>query len=212
MPVSVKIGGVWKTATAVYTKIGGVWKTASDMPLKIAGVWKTGILGPQPGYYAIIHSVLASDTSITFSSIPQGYTDLKIVASLRNAAYPGSMQGGGTLRFNGDSGANYSYFKRFGAGSNVNSDQSNSQTQISTTNSYTAASNYNSPQIYEIFSYSNTTKQKTITSSQGALGDTVTSYTSIYNWSSTSAINSITFADPTGLWGTITVYGIKAAL
>jgi len=44
MPVSVKIGGVWKTASAVYTKINGAWKNASDMPVKVGGVWKTGIL------------------------------------------------------------------------------------------------------------------------------------------------------------------------
>lgn len=44
MPVHVKVGGVWRTASAVYNKVGGAWKTASDMPVKVGGVWKTGIL------------------------------------------------------------------------------------------------------------------------------------------------------------------------
>lgn len=53
MPVSVKVGGAWKTATAVYNKVGGVWKTASDMPVKIAGAWKTGILSA-PNFFATL--------------------------------------------------------------------------------------------------------------------------------------------------------------
>lgn len=44
MPVSVKVGGAWKTANNVYTKVAGVWKTASDMPVKVSGAWKTNIL------------------------------------------------------------------------------------------------------------------------------------------------------------------------
>lgn len=53
MPVSVKVGGAWKTATAVYNKVGGVWKTATDMPVKIAGAWKTGILSA-PNFFATL--------------------------------------------------------------------------------------------------------------------------------------------------------------
>ena len=57
-------------------------------------------------------TVGSATTSITFSSIPQLYTDLCIVVSGRSdfAAY----YGGGTIRFNGDTGSNYSFRRLYG--------------------------------------------------------------------------------------------------
>jgi hypothetical protein len=57
-------------------------------------------------------TVSSAVTSVTFSSIPQTYTDLSLVISGRSnfAAY----YGGGTLRFNGDTGGNYSYKRIYG--------------------------------------------------------------------------------------------------
>ena len=53
-------------------------------------------------------------TSVTFSSIPQGYTDLVVVCSVRGTrAYAfDSAQ----IRFNGDTGNNYSYRDLLGEG------------------------------------------------------------------------------------------------
>lgn len=61
--------------------------------------------------YKIINSVTVGSptTTITFDSIPQTYTDLVILISGRSDH--GAHYGGGTLKFNGDSGNNY-YFKR----------------------------------------------------------------------------------------------------
>jgi hypothetical protein len=37
----VNIGGVWKTANAVYVKVGGAWKQVATISVKINGEWKT---------------------------------------------------------------------------------------------------------------------------------------------------------------------------
>lgn len=39
--MSVNIGGVWKTVSAVYVNIGGVWKTADAVYTNIGGTWKS---------------------------------------------------------------------------------------------------------------------------------------------------------------------------
>lgn len=38
--VYVKVGGVWKKASAAYIKTGGVWKKAADVNIKTGGTWK----------------------------------------------------------------------------------------------------------------------------------------------------------------------------
>jgi len=67
----------------------------------------------------IAKTVLGSSAaSVTFSSIPgTGYTDLVIIASLRNTAGNGL----GSLRFNSDTGSNYSYRGLRGNGSTATS-------------------------------------------------------------------------------------------
>jgi len=61
--------------------------------------------------YTFLNSVTVGSTvtSVSFNSIPQTYTDLQILISGRSDHT--AHYGGGTLRFNGDSGSNY-YFKR----------------------------------------------------------------------------------------------------
>ena len=74
-------------------------------------------------YQAIASQVLASTAaSVTFSSIPGTYTDLKLVFSMRSNAsnffdYP-------YLAFNGDSSTNYSSLYLRGDGSTVSSSAS----------------------------------------------------------------------------------------
>jgi len=103
MPVSVKVGGVWKTATSVYNKVGGVWKTASDMPVKVGGAWKTGILTSAAFESIATVTLTSTQSSITFSSIPSTYTHLQL-------RYSGLSNNMGTqfMEINGDtSTANY---------------------------------------------------------------------------------------------------------
>jgi hypothetical protein len=109
MPVSVKVGGAWKAAAAVYNKVGGVWKTAADMPVKIGGVWKTGILAS--GAYESIATATGTGSSgtITFSSIPSTYTHLQIRDYRKNDSLFRSGFNDLLVRFNSDSSASYTY-------------------------------------------------------------------------------------------------------
>ena len=68
-------------------------------------------------------TVASPQATIDFSSIPQGYTDLVLVLSSRDSI-SGASPGQGAIRFNGDSGNNYS--RRFlrGNGSTVDSSSS----------------------------------------------------------------------------------------
>jgi hypothetical protein len=63
----------------------------------------------------------AGAASITFSSIPQTYTDLKLVLSLRSNS-TGSTWGDATIQFNGNTTATASKRSLFGTGSSVASD------------------------------------------------------------------------------------------
>lgn len=47
MPVSIRVGGVWKESTP-WEKIGGVWEQMVDAPIKTGGAWKTGLLQSGP--------------------------------------------------------------------------------------------------------------------------------------------------------------------
>jgi len=66
---------------------------------------------------------------ITFSSIPQTYTDLKIVLSGRSTQ--GNVYGGGALQFNADTASNYRFRRLRGDGSITASDNSTSSAFIS---------------------------------------------------------------------------------
>lgn len=49
MPVSVKVGGAWKTSTATWVKINGVWRKAAKVYVKAGGNWEEGWpLAPNP--------------------------------------------------------------------------------------------------------------------------------------------------------------------
>lgn len=213
MPVSVKVGGVWKTATAVYNKVGGVWKTASDMPVKVAGVWKTGIL--ESGAYESIATISGdgASTSITFSSIPSTYKALQ----LRIFANTTAGTGNGSLRFNGDSTTgNYAHHQLETTG-NLYANGASNDNNISAAIYCNAGPNlYYGVSIIDIIDYSSTSKLKTVSifggqSTQGTDGLRVLSNSGL--WKSTAAINSLTIFFPAGRNITtnsrFALYGIK---
>ena len=157
-------------------------------------------------YTPIATTTLGSAASITFSSIPQTYTDLIIIATVTPAA-------AGTSNFfiqvNGDSGSNYSWTRMYGngvsAGSSRNSNyglcmvgdlNTNLQIQINLQN------------------YSNTTTYKTFLSRYGyANFDTGTT---VGLWRSTAAITSVSMGQDNvpytfGAGSTATLYGSASA-
>jgi hypothetical protein len=145
--------------------------------------------------------------SYTFSSIPSTYTDLVLIAV-------GTLSDGGNLglRFNSDSGANYSNTVVYGSGTAALSARSTSTTGLVFA-SMASSTNYLSNAIINIMNYSNTTTYKTALE-RGNNNSTLVR-ADVGLWRSTAAINSIYVYDYTGgnldTGLTLTLYGIQAA-
>ena len=105
--------------------------------------------------------------SVTFSSIPQGYTDLVLVASYKSANPSGTESWGG-CRLNNDSSSSYSTTNLRGNGTSATSSRNTNRTEIEslvlTASSGTAGTN-----IFHFMNYSNSTTYKTILQRGGAV-------------------------------------------
>jgi hypothetical protein len=146
--------------------------------------------------------------SVTFSSIPQTYTDLVIVSS--SMVSTGNGQGI-NLRFNSDTGSNYSHTVLYGTGISAVSGRTSSATYISYTNVSDVTNNWDAG-ICHIMNYANSTTNKTTISRGGVANQLTVLYTGL--WRSTAAITNIVVLSTSGniiAGSTFTLYGIKAA-
>jgi hypothetical protein len=148
-------------------------------------------------------TVGTATSTITFSSIPSIYTDLFLVRS-GGVSAPDEIG----LRFNGDSGSNYSYTSMSGYGSTA-SGRGTNQNMGRGGAAWTSANNT----IWNILNYSSTTTFKTTLQRYNDPGDTVGA--AITLWRSTAAINSVQVMTLTGsnftVGTTFSLYGIAAA-
>lgn len=160
------------------------------------------------------HTVSSAVSSVTFSAITQIYTDLVFIINMQSS-YTGDAGNGARLRFNGDTGTNYSYIAARGNGSSTSSFRSSNDTYVQigllpSSGGGTPAGTFGNG-IAHILNYSNSTTYKTV------LGRTNSTYMSVEattnTWRNTAAITSIVyFGDGNILSGsTFTLYGIKAA-
>jgi hypothetical protein len=164
------------------------------------------------GYEPISTTTLGSNaSSVTFSSIPQTYTDLICVAWTK--PYSGS-EGALRLRYNSDTGTNYSYTYLSGDGSSATSGRGSNISVVA----ITTGNSLNNPRqpiyITHIMNYSNTTTYKTALTrtSDGTSQGYVDAWVDL--WRSTSAITTLTYSTSyfdIGAGSTFTLYGIKAA-
>lgn len=148
-----------------------------------------------------------STATITFNSIPSTYTDLVIVANLTNSNGSDSL----SLRFNGDTGSNYSYTVLGNNGNTPESYRSSNNTYMQVGMELDTAPCVN---IIHIMNYANTTTNKTVIA-RGNQADVRTRAIAGL-WRSTSAITSITLRNPSGAGAystssTFSLYGIAAA-
>lgn len=158
-------------------------------------------------YDAIQSYTLTSNTTdVTFSSIPQTYTDLRIII------VPKITSGGLDMfvTINSDTASNYSYTQLYGTTSAQSYRASNQSTGIA---GATFASN-DSMTTIDFFNYSNTTTYKTHLVKHAAAGNSISLYVNL--WRSTAAITSLKFSsgNPAGTFtsgSTFSLYGIKAA-
>jgi hypothetical protein len=160
-------------------------------------------------YTPIATQTLGSSTStVTFSSIPSTYTDLVLV--MQSGTTPSNDDIG--MRFNNDSGTNYSSTAVNGS-SGVYSDRSSNASSIQIDYRAFDTTNLNRISSINIQNYSNTTTYKTsiIRNSNASIGVEAT----VGLWRSTSAITRV---DLYGIGGnsfatgsTFTLYGIASA-
>lgn len=165
--------------------------------------------------YVLLNQVAlaAASSSITFSSIPQNYCDLVLVAQTRNTAYAAPYNQY-RIRVNGDTGANYNDVRMIGDGSGTGSAAATNATEhtifFTEPNS---ASNYGVT-ISQFMDYSAIDKHKTILSRNDAPSQSLTSAYAA-RWANTAAITSISIFPPPGYgsWATgstFLLYGLVA--
>lgn len=156
-------------------------------------------------YEKIATTTLSTGGNLSFTSIPSTYTDLVLVASSPGATNVGSVIG---LRFNNDTGTNYSDTILYG-GNATGSTKNNNASYIMALY-YFGLKSVQSTLIYNIMNYANTTTYKTtlIRANSGQETDAIVGL-----WRSTSAINRVDlFVDSSTFVSssTFTLYGIKA--
>lgn len=162
---------------------------------------------------AITYEPIATQTlgsaaaNVTFSSIPSTYTDLVLVAAIT-----AGNTGDGFLRFNSDTGSNYSDTVVRGNGTAASSvrDTNAAGIDIGPTSVITG-SEVGAVKI-QIQNYSNSTTFKTSLIRFDEATNFVNAIVGL--WRNTNAITSIDIVSRSGTWGvssTFTLYGIKAA-
>lgn len=160
-------------------------------------------------YEPIATTTLGSTaTTVSFTSIPGTYTDLVLVTSIKATSADTNQW----MRFNSDSGTNYSSTNLYGTGTSALSFRQSSEDKFNSVLSGYLVTTQNCPGIYNIMNYSNTTTFKTMISRFSNSSVVAQAEVSLYR--STSAITSIEiFTTPNSfaVGSTLTLYGIKAA-
>jgi len=173
------------------------------------------------GYDALATVIVPSGglSSIVFSNIPAGYKHLQIRAIYRtNAAFAGTLDM--WMRFNSDTGSNYSRHVIQGNGAAVAAGANTTQTRIPFGNAIPGASstaNTYGSAVIDILDYASTTKNKTVRGLYGAQDNTTnTEYRIQLNsglWYATpTAITSITLLSELNdlvQYSSFALYGVK---
>lgn len=188
------------------------------MPI-LGAVASSRLTGPTNSYESIATATVGSGgtTTVTFSSIPSTYTHLQL-RFIARANYAGNVFSA-AMRYNSDSGSNYTYHLMYGSGGTTVSAFSgaNQTVDYSANIMGTNTSNTFVGNIVDILDYKDTNKFKTIRTFGGGdingAGGAVSFGSAL--WRSTSAINSIAIS--TNGYGDLlqyshfALYGIKGA-
>jgi len=150
-----------------------------------------------------------STASYTFSSIPQGYTDLRVI-------FDGGASGNINmwLQFNGDTGTNYSYTYWTTDGGSVTSSKSSSNSKIQVNYYGYMQADLNANMLIDVFNYSNTTTYKPTLSRANHASNGTAAVVGLWRGSTgsaTQAITSLTLTAASGKFAsgsTMTLYGI----
>jgi hypothetical protein len=151
-------------------------------------------------------------TTITFSSIPATYTDLRVVWIGTSATGTPDLR----IRYNNDSGSNYSITWLWGDGSAAYSGRSTNATSIILEFGSTTVTNATTPTLrtIDIFNYAGSTNKTLLDTTSGDLNGSGGSGVTVGLWRNTTAINRIDLNTGTtnmAIGTTATLYGIKNA-
>lgn len=162
-------------------------------------------------YKIATNELSASASSVTFSNIPQGYTDLKVVFSVRTDRADNSD---GILCKPNNSAANATQVLLFGAGSGSPASQTTTVIVAGTaTAANDTANTFGNSEIY-IPNYNSTTTFKSMSVDGVNENNATTAYAVLRAnlWSNNSAITSLVFSPQVGTNfvanSTFTLYGI----
>jgi hypothetical protein len=150
------------------------------------------------------YTASGSASTTTFSSIPGTFTDVILIIT-------GSMSVDNNfrIRFNGDTGSNYSDTRVSGDGSSAASERQSSQTSIrASQGTHTNLGTFS----VQVMSYANTNVYKTTLGTSAIPASAVNRNVGL--WRSTSAITSLTVFTASGNFTdgtTMNLFGVKAA-
>ena len=143
---------------------------------------------------------------ITFSSIPQTYTDLVLVMNIFT-----SVPANETVQVNGDTGTNYSTVSYTGNGTSASSTSSNNTTAFLIQSNIYSASTLPAFTVMNFMNYSNTSAYKTVLTRAGRSNQGTEQFVGM--WRNTAAITSISLSSAVTYTtdASFTLYGIKVA-
>ena len=182
----------------------------------ISGILSGGAT-PDNGQFESIATVTVGaggSASVDFTSIPSTYKHLQIRCLLKDTT-SGSTDDPAIIRFNGDSGSNYSNHGLYGTGSSASTIASAPTSYIfaygTPSNNF---SNVFGAAIIDILDYTDTNKYKTTRWLNGFDANTTPSSIDFYSgsWRNTAAISSIQFLPVNNNWAqysSFALYGIK---
>ena len=193
--------GTLKTGRTLYTSM-------------LAGNTKFAPWEPSGAYDSIatVNVGAGGTSSITFSSIPQGYTHLQIRAFTGTATY---WSNAGYVHFNGDTTtSNYNEHAIYGSGASAGAYYTSSNQGLfylgKSTSGFDAA-------VIDILDYTNTSKNKVSRSLFGYDVNGATGYVGLISglWRNTAAVTSITITaggiGDFAQYSQFALYGIKGA-
>ena len=152
-----------------------------------------------------------SSSTITLSSIPASYRDLRIVFSALGTSNDSSVE----MRFNGDTGSNYSQVYLLATNGGVATGVYTPTLHYFYIGQGLSTSSIYNPATIDLMDYSATDKHKTsLIRSNGRQNDTNASVTFLAGrWANTAAITSIVFGLTGGSFATgttVSLYGIAS--
>jgi hypothetical protein len=161
-------------------------------------------------YVALANATVSTPVlSVTFSSVSQSFRDLVVVISGRETASNGSNNT--YLRFNNDSGSNYSMVRMNGDGSAANADTVSGVTVAGWAFIENSPTSNFTPIIYNINDYSATDKHKAVLGRGSGASNFVSATAS--RWANTAAITTVEVRTSTTSFvagSTISLYGVSA--